>query len=786
MSHILAEWPMNRENLEEPMATGQYQQLACLYMPIEIFRAGAQTFKDFKSRTEDERKMASAWRAYVSVFNALAEKARWLFGAKVTLKLEQVMHKDLSKQETLGYMWWLLYTPPPPVPVDKDDPNSEYVAVDKETLDWIAYRDVIGHYQNTVVAPKNSSQYGEKISTAKILSGNAFSRISDAWRKIPSYETWSDFVSLVVGWDHVKLGTGTQPDLAVTRFDFSPEAAFAMHQDDVCWAQSIARMVPKTGGSHGGYLPDNFREKPTFCVTWADSRRVYNVPEDLISTSQLSVMMMPHCQKVRSETACQLRILLPRLVSACAAELTGDPNRVEEDTVMVIVDTDAEEIERLRSEVLVKTKRCNSKRQRLAQISGAHKLMSNNGSAGLVEGITERKMTATPYHPIAGATSDVRNKVVKHIAPYDTLAARKISIIARNAALSSYEMQSLYSPLMSDAMRTILDAIDRDDLLNITDDVRKYFRRPKDLTNHCNGLSPLASFLRKFLVGMENVKHINHLHRYCLMAEICAMDSPRFALDLHLHLLLMSHKGGIGKSLIWAIMKYLMIEGTVLTPTYRTGAASTGADENGNYNFGSDCVVNMDELASSSMKPRPGEANDIVARLKYELSNGCIEVSSVKFDDDGRRITTTEFIVRSLVYMASSNSLEVEIAMGRRWWLPVLPEEPPGERHAADTMNQAALDPKEIQIVDKVMQRVYHFKHAVIAHAEKMIQSGILPEPSDDICGILNLALTQRLRDNQFYVEPNITVFQRLRIIARQQCIWRAVVDAFCIGKSVV
>lgn len=830
MSHSMNEFPLDKQYLEVPSTTKKYEQILMLYVPTrELLRSNALTFKDFKQTTEEERLIAAAWTVYYSVFWQTANRAVEIGGAECDVYLEEVVHKDFKSQETIGYQWVIGYNRPPPPPPKEGAPPPE--PLPRHDLDNVVY-DIIGHYRRTLRASQGvdldepmtdaSSKENSSIAPTKSkrhLSSTSVGDMGEAWRRVPSYEVWCDIVSVATGFEHELRGRGNKPNLAVSMWDYSPALAFACRQDDVCPAQSIDNLFGQVGSPNRGYIERNYLASGSR-ICWPDKRRVLLVRKDLCHPSTLIHMMMPHCQKIHAETKHQLEILLPKLVSKTAQTFDANwkesngpafPRRIYQDgvedddeyrernedsnagDVEILSDentVDLVEQERRRFEqkrhVLLDNdegiaQRCANKRQRLSHIKGAYRMIAGPEASLAPTTLAEAQRNATPFHSISNATKRVNSILVKSVVPFDVRLARSIRLINQAAAQCSYEIQLLYSPLMSNAMKAVLEAINNDGLFDLTPEKRNFFRRPADheLQLADPGLSPFGCYHRKFLQGMEFVKHINHLHSFCIMALTCAHDAMRYALGLHLHLFLMTLTGGLGKSMIWDIATYLLITGTVSTPTYRTGASGTGTDENGNINANADAVVIMDEVGAGSMKGKRGESGQELARLKFELSNGFIQVTSMSFDDNGRRITTDQFIVRSGVIMCSSNGVDMDEALARRFYKPKMPEGAKHWRYAADTMNQASIDPKGMSAVDRLMQGVHHTLHGIIAHTEKMIQSGILPEPSDDICGIMSLLLTQALRKNKFYVEPNITVFKRLFLFARRNCINRCIIEAF-------
>lgn len=869
-----------------------------------------ETFDDFRETDDTERVVASCCRYWTSVFYALIQTAARVPKAQVAVYWEYVVSDDDPMQE-VGYQWWLFFTPPDPEEYHRaigtsnkgegggDDDGSSSKTSDvpphHRSLDWMAYS-IISYFQSR-----------ELERTEKGTDGSERETMGYAWQKIPSIQQWTVIASTLTEMEHQALGgVGTGlPPIAVTKWEFSAEMAFSMRPPNTHRSQgpgSLSRAAaaalghsfsPKEKNTDKNADPiDNATFSPYFSsvagmteysgpggpdkkrVTWPRPEFLYRIPQDLMSVGQLYRKMIPSYQRSLAIRACQLEILLPKLIEECDAiarrgfqfdapqsavdesasasgkEVADDDDiRMDdaESSTSVVggkqSDDESEAEQQLIRELdtmakcapsntakrssladndeeaapVMKLMRamghkdiqdCKNKRRRLAQVMGAHKMLTG-GRTPLTgtEKMAYQKENATPYHSIARSMEKVRLSVFKHMGQYPSMA-KKLLWVAQKAALLAFKNHSTRTPQMSSVMRTITSAIREKGILKLTPEMEEFYRRPgiaerkaarmaiermkgselleTDPSKKMSSLmaeslettlGPVGHWYRKVLSYLEHVKHCNHLHFYAMIALICATDSLRFAYALHLHLLFASEKPGIGKSFLTGVVEAFMVPGTLVTPTYLTAAANTASDADGNFNRG-DEIVNIDELDKEILSGG-GENAKRANTFKHELSNGFTSANGMYFDPEtGKRVATSDFVVRSVVYIGCTNNLKMDGPIASRWWCPVLPEEAStGTRFSSDMMNQASVDHSGVRVINQIGKRAGHLMHGSFAFIEKIEQSGIFDEISDAICGLLCMSLSKKLREMQGYSEPNIRVYHRLRLVARQMAYRRCICD---------
>jgi len=298
-----------------------------------------------------------------------------------------------------------------------------------------------------------------------------------------------------------------------------------------------------------------------------------------------------------------------------------------------------------------------------------------------------------------------------------------------------------------------------------------------DVPASVDELSFYGSFTRKNYTMLEQVFHINYLHRQIMTALACSLDPYRYIRSIHLHVCVFSEKGGVGKSTIWHIIQLCRAEGTVSVFTYQSAAAATGGVGD-NVNM-SDFLEILDELSHDliSGDKMPSEAH---ARLKMKLSEGFTSVEWIHFNDEGRRVRVQGYVENVGCMFCSTNITRIPHALRRRFLTLQVSENPSVTRHLSDTMNQEALDCSKMGDLKMRFRVLQWQQQAMYAHVEKLIHSGALPDVSKHVCGILNLSLMQKLRQNgHLECDPNVSEFSRINILARNLCIGRCLVEAF-------
>ena len=746
-------WPLRTDySIATVSVTEAFDEVLSIFIPISALRPGAETFCDWPAASGSHvhglrPNLGNAWFMFTLVFFKTAEMVVHRGKGSGRLVWEVVMS---DSQDVLGYTFWLLYNNPKNQ--DEDEGGEQEAGM---TLDQTVHRKILYYYRFLAgnIARGTSSDIVAARNEKKSIDQGRISRF-EAWKGIKSDREWASMAALCTG---MRCESDFEAASAVSKGPFKPEVAMGLRPVNTQLKQSCAAWIGMTGVLAGYVvqLPNQTKR-----IRWPEYARVYNMHPDSVYAINIMQSMLPHRQVQHMRTENILHILLPELARMRQGD-ESTPEREAEDLYRSIAMMHGMEVNEDNITAGSDIRSCTA-------------LLDVKGATGTAADIARSKRAATPYHGIAAATDAVLNEISEITDDPVSVKARKVAIIVREAAMASYESTCRHSPKMSPSMELLLDQIDQHQLFDLKK-TRPFFKRPPPQARAAQ-LSFYGSYTRKCYTLLEHVFHINYLHRYCIIAEVCSLDAYRYKKGLHLNFCATSKNGGVGKSNIWGYLNAVRADGTVVILMYTTPAAATGG-EGDNINM-SDRIAVYDEMPPS-MFNGDTTLTDAQARLKMILSEGYATVEAVVIDEAGKRQKVNAYIEHIGAVFMSSNLQEASDSMRRRFLMAKISENPSVQRPLIDTMNQEALDCSRMDDV-KMAYRVVHWqKQALYATVEKLIHAGALPDVSTHICGVLNLAFMQELRRQQPNApEPNASVSTRINLLARNLCIGRVLIDA--------
>jgi len=759
MGRSVAEWPLVKNATCPGVTTRPHRDVACMFVAMSAFRARCQAFNDWSVSAES---MRDQWILFTSVFYRAMERAFFMAPTGTTVHWEQV---PSEAGDIVGYYFWISFTGKKREKKesgfsggvddtgddgkdtdDDDDEDDDDGDVHFDTLDGV-FTEILMHYARMRLQTQDSKRGMRVIATkelARIDKGEL--QPHEFWKGCTSDRAWNAAVSLVTGTDH------SSGPFDATTDAFSPKRAF-----EAAKRAGAAEPFWSRDGNLGRGLRARVQNNAdgTRSIFWPERPRVYEIPSDIVmcATNLLPIHLLPHHQIAHMLTRNQQTILLPQIVASY------DEN----------ADKDREQRHGANPRLLEHMRAFEDMRGRFR---------TRHAQGGSYEA-NERIQNATPYHGIARVAGKMLAGVIK--IP-DAVVKRKMYRMVSDSALRSFEAITSSEPTLSPIMKTIMETIEREDLLRL-DKYRAWFRRPLNPDGTVDtSLSVFGSYQRKVLANFEHVSHFNHLHESALTVEWYSLDAYRFARGLHSNFAGITEKGATGKSFVWKTLVGLRINGTVITLMYFTDAAMTATESEDSVNM-SDAIYILDEAPKAMIIPNAKDDNKQCERLKMVITENEGSVQGFMFDDNGRRVALTTRVLIMAVFFLSFNASAgaLEHAVKRRFGIGNMPEAPPESRDTADTMNQALLDPLEMDTVSRLFKGVHHFKQAVICLMEKLIHAKVLCKVSTDICGTLNMALAQAVRRMGGFVGLDTSPLERLSTTARVMAMTRVFMDAFLV-----
>lgn len=832
------QWPLSPQYTLVDECTGNYEDCACVYLPLSVLRHGAQSFSDWPSTPIEGTDRVTPWQLVMITFGAIVQRAFMAgIGSRKEALCEMVCGETPDNGDeppVLGYRFVLMYSKSTGLNRPQgdgvhgagagsggaarpggsgglggggsdSDSSSDDDSDDEDGLDGVddladrsgpkTLNEIIASiltYQRrqrlATMSPKRSVAQAAQRELTMIERGSLG---YSSWKSIKSADEWHDIVSSTLG----RHFHGSDMVYQACENVFNITTAF--RERHACAEQSMSRLsrIRDTGADVPYYVITSGAQ---WNLRWPNRERVYRIPPDvaIMGAAGLFSYLMMHQQVRKMRAVNHLSILLPELVRKheddqhqAGEDADGDAH-MESDILEAegTAEVDGEErdiylmsalFEKLSAAPPTQITRVENPMALSRSISHKRKALEFGVAEGGSEKVHERRMSATAYHSIQRAVDRTIGMIASNYGSANPLAARKMLILARYVALNVYHGIGTGTQGVAPKMRILMKRADEENLRHVPADLRSWFRFVRPGHKELERLTMLSAYKRKFRKDMEIVFRVNHLHHLCEVTEWFSLDAYRYSADLHCNFCAISKKGGTGKSNLWYILGKLRIDGTWDKLTYTTGAGFTGTeDESPNMN---DDIKCYDEISPSMFAPGEKNANDHESRLKSILSNCEVMVEMTIVDtDNGSRRKVSTWVQTIMTVFCSTNidQGQIQHAMRRRFYCAGIPEEPTG-RLLIDAMAQADLDPIEMKSLGGKVRAIFHRKQVHFAEIEKLIHSGALPDVSMDLCGLLDMAIFPLLRRNTGFVDPSPSAIERRNQMARKHAIYRGILHCF-------
>jgi hypothetical protein len=258
--------------------------------------------------------------------------------------------------------------------------------------------------------------------------------------------------------------------------------------------------------------------------------------------------------------------------------------------------------------------------------------------------------------------------------------------------------------------------------------------------------------------------------------------------SVHQHDLLWSRRGGDSKSFIQNLLhEHMLVPGSSAILAF-SSLKSRAID--GNLN---DSIIMFDEVPatmiigdeSSSGGNNPNQ--DAARMTKSLMSLNVIVAEVLTIGKDGTR-SMRRLRCESICVFHWNTNIDPTVmssSMKRRLLLKNCDEMQNPPRNIMEMQAAAILlEHNSTRIADKPkVDRLFRTIHVMVFHVEKLICVGALPQVSTDACEIILLRVANELiRHN--YPEPNPSMWERIRVAARLNCIIDAILNTWFIDGA--
>ena len=286
----------------------------------------------------------------------------------------------------------------------------------------------------------------------------------------------------------------------------------------------------------------------------------------------------------------------------------------------------------------------------------------------------------------------------------------------------------------------------------------------------------------------DQVYLINHAHKFMNLAHKNSFDAYCMNFNrVHQNMITQGLKGGESKSYIWTVLAdHLRIKETVEILTYETLKSRATDEPNMNDN-----IVIFDEIEKAIFDQHL-QGNDKERAFKLLLATNKVCAKLLQIDEDGRRTTKVTYSECITVFFGSTNSdlSCMSTAMKRRWHVGHF-DERFGINRAIIELELAGMILSDIEkSYRSKLDKEHHLLQTMVFEIEKLIHCKGLSDISMHVPMIIMLYIANELHATE-KPEPNPSMFQRILILARINCILDAIDKTFFIkgakhfGKSI-
>lgn len=348
------------------------------------------------------------------------------------------------------------------------------------------------------------------------------------------------------------------------------------------------------------------------------------------------------------------------------------------------------------------------------------------------------------------------------------LVARKLHVMNKEAALHDYMSLCRIGANLSPTGKIIMEAITKEKLY--TGPRMSEGKFDKRFTSFCT--QELSRFAQ-----WENVYLVNSAHVLLDLGWKNGNDSTNMDLSrIHQHMITYGPAGGEGKSYVWQVLaKHLRIEKTTEMLTYESLRSRATDESNMNDN-----VVIFDEIEREMMDKDAG-SSDKERAFKLLLSSNTVSAKLLHIDEDGNRTTKKTYSECITVFFGSTNSDPLKMmssAMKRRWHIGFFNETLGANRAIIDLQLASLIMSEEEKAYREKLDRHYHLIQALVFEIEKLIYCGALTDVSMHTSVIIFSYISHEMT-RAGKPQPSPSMFDRIRVLARFNCILDAIDTTF-------
>lgn len=275
----------------------------------------------------------------------------------------------------------------------------------------------------------------------------------------------------------------------------------------------------------------------------------------------------------------------------------------------------------------------------------------------------------------------------------------------------------------------------------------------------------------------EQVYLVNHAHLYMNLAFKYSFDAYCMNFTrVHQNMVTHGKNGNESKSYLWKVLTdHIRIQKTAEVLMYQSLKSNAVDDVNNN-----DAIIVFDEMEQRIFDSQAKGENDKERMLKQQLATNKVSAKILQITDDGKRISKITYSECITVYFGSTNHdlACMSPAMRRRWHIAHF-DERFGLNRAIIELELAGLILNETEKASrKKLDREHHLIQTMIFEVEKLIYCRGLTDVSMHVAMVILLYISNEMHQSG-RPEPNSSMFQRILVLARINCILDALENTF-------